>query len=234
MRIDLLARIGAVSTLCLLLAVPAVAQEAPDSLASPSEEVVASEGGGLPVALTLGLGWGVRTDPCVACADPENIDSFSAHLGLHKPLGGGLGVGLDVSVWQRGHPAPEGSVVVGAETTDAEAGPPSLTNRLMNISVSFSYRVRYLYLRAGVGPALGSSDVAESDGNDGFLINTASGGGVGYSVGGGVTLPVAGPIGLAFYANWNSGSYDLNLPTTVLARGAKHQYLEMGVGLSVR
>ncbi len=239
------------SILILLFAIGAPglhAQAAADSVpaadaASAVDPALAVPVGGLPVSLRVGLAWGVRTDPCVACADPQNLSSFSGHLGISKPISGGLGIGLEASVWQRGHPNPLAVATPGEGEGEGEAEAPAgaaadtipaLVNRLANLSVAFSYQVRYLYLRAGVGAALGWSDVAEDDGEGNITVARASGAGVGYTVGGGLVLPLAGPVGIAFFANWNAGSYDLNSTSAVVARGARHEYLEMGVGLSVR
>lgn len=218
--------------LAVLLAPAAALAQAPDSVAPADSAALQAAASGFPVPLTLGLAWGIRTDNCVSCAEPENLSSFSVHLGVTKPLLGGLGVGLDVSVWRRGHPAPEGATVPGEEVDPL--APPKLTNMLANASVTFSYRVRYLWVRAGVGPALAWTDVVETEGTGGGTIVTASGKGVGYTVGGGLSLPLAGPIHLAFYANWNAGSYDLSGPNAVLARGASHEYLELGMGIALR
>jgi hypothetical protein len=182
----------------------------------------------------------MRSDDCLSCAEPENTNSFALHLSLTRPLIGGVGVGLDASVWQRGHPAPAGAVRPDAGGGDAggDAGGGAdelerLTNRLANVSVVFSYQAAPLFLRGGVGVALAWSDVIEGD-VDAPLIRTASGKGVGFTAGGGLLLPVSGNLGLAFYANWNYGRYDLTSPTQVVARDATHDYLEFGVGIAFR
>lgn len=207
-----------------------------DSIAPASvvgSGVEATTPSGPPVGIILGLGWGMRSDDCTGCGDPENLSSFGVHLSLTKPLVAGLGVGLDISGWQRGHPAP-----AGATRPDEEPDPtalPSLTNRLGNASVVFSYRTGPLYLRGGVGVALAWADVVEDDGGTGpGVIRTASGKGVGFTGGGGLLLPLSGNLGLAFYANWNYGRYDLTSPTTVVARDAAHEVLELGVGVAFR
>jgi hypothetical protein len=177
---------------------------------------------------TLGLGFGHRSDPCSTCTSPENTDSFTGHLALAKPLGRGLGVGLDVSVWRRGHPGPVGP----ADSTGAPTA-TTLTNTLGNASVVFSWQIWHAWVRAGGGLALGRQDMANGSGSA-TAITTASGMGVGYTVGAGISLPVAAPLSLAFFANWNAGSYDLVSPVAVVERGAQHRYLEMGVGLTLR
>lgn len=198
--------------------------------------MAAASASGPPVSIVLGIGWGMRQDDCIGCAEAQNTDSFSGHLALTKPLVAGLGVGLDASVWQRGHPAPAGATRPGDGSGAAGDGAdsPRLTNRLANLSVVFSYQAGYLYLRGGVGGALGWADLVEDDGNGGAVIATASGKGVGFTAGGGLLLPVAGNLGLAFYANWNYGKYDLTSPTAVVARDATHDYLELGVGIAFR
>jgi opacity protein-like surface antigen len=174
------------------------------------------------------MGWGIRTDPCTACASPENTSSFTAHLAVAKPLHRGLGVGVDVSVWRRSHPGP-----FGADTALVDQ-PSTLVNMLVNASVTFSYEVSYLWVRGGVGPALSRTDVLEDDGSGTEIKAGASGMGVGYTLGAGVRMPLAGPISLAFFANWNAGGYDLSTARAVVARGAKHEYLELGMGIALR
>ena len=55
-----------------------------------------------------------------------------------------------------------------------------------------------------------------------------------YSLGGGVTLPLASMVSLAFFGNWNVGTYDLASPEGVLERDSRHEYLELGFGLTIR
>lgn len=212
--------------------VPAVA----DSATAASPAMAAAQASAPPVGIVLGIGWGMRQDDCIGCAEAANTDSFSGHLSITRPLLAGVGVGLDASVWQRGHPAPAGAVRPDDGGGDAGDGadPPGLTNRLANLSVVFSYQAGVLYLRGGVGGAFGWADMVEDDGNGGGIIATASGKGVGFTAGGGLLLPVAGKLGLAFYANWNYGTYDLTSPTAVVARDVTHEYLELGVGIAFR
>ena len=68
----------------------------------------------------------------------------------------------------------------------------------------------------------------------GVDVTTASGMGVGYSLGGGATLPLASLASLVLFVNWNVGSYDLATPAAVLERGVKHKFVELGFGLTVR
>ena len=74
------------------------------------------------------------------------------------------------------------------------------------------------------------------DGKDegGPVIEQATGLGIGYSVGGGITLPVASIASIVFFGNYNVGRYDLVAPAGVLQRNAKHRYAEAGIGLTIR
>lgn len=185
-----------------------------------------ASGGGLPVLLTVALGYGQRLDGCVACVAPENTTSFTGHVALAKPLAGSLAIGLEGSVWRRGHPGPP-----GAPDSLGVPVPTTLSNTLGNASLVFSYQLWRVFVRAGGGVAWGSQDLAAEEAPS---IERASGMGLGYTVGAGVTLPLAGPVSLAFFGNWNAGFYDLASPTRVVARGAEHSYYEVGVGLTLR
>lgn len=198
--------------------------EAMDSPAPPP-------GGGeaLPVFVVLGLGYGNRSDDCILCASPEDNKSFTGHLGVGRPLGHGFGVGLDVSVWRRGRP--------GTPLLADSSGVPvetSLANTLGNLSVSVSYDFWHLYARAGAGVAFGAQDLETLDANGDLLVHTASGWGVGYSAGLGLTIPVASVVSLSIFANWNVGHYDMISPQGLTERQAKHEYVEVGAGLAVR
>ncbi len=183
----------------------------------------------LPIFFTAGFAFGRRSDACSLCASPENKDSFSAHASLGKYLGHGLGVGIDASVWRRTHPGP----TLDPDSTGAPQ-PTSLGNTLGNASVTFSWQVWHVWIRAGGGLAWARQDVVREEEGAGPVVEQASGLGIGYSAGAGVTIPVAGPVSLAFYANLNGGRYDLVSPTAVLQRGAEHRYVEVGVGLTLR
>lgn len=184
---------------------------------------------GLPVLFTLGLAWGQRGDACAFCTTADDTDSFSAHLSLARPMGGGLGLGIDVSVWQRSSPGPL--------DPDAEGDGPvalPLVNRLGNLSVVGSWQSGPLFLRAGLGAALGRQDLVDPQDDDGATILSASGTGVGYTLGGGIAIPLHDLISIAVFANWNAGYYDLTSPRGVLGRDVQHQVLEIGFGLSTR
>ncbi len=197
---------------------------ATDSLQASGAEVSAS--GGLPVSLTVGLAFGRRHDDCTTCADSENTDGFSAALSLVRPLGHGVGVGVQASVWRHRAPGPATS----GDSTDVEAS-TSLTNTLGNASLIFSWQFWHVWVQAGGGVAWVGDDYVP-EGSD--TAEHASGMGIDYTFGGGATLPLAGPVSLAFTGNVNFGRYDLTTPTDVLQRGAKHRYVELGVGLTVR
>lgn len=196
----------------------------------------------LPVKVILGLSYGIRVDDCVLCANPQDNKSFSGHLSVVRPLYNGIGVGLDASVWRRGRPG----TPLPPDSTGTVQG-TTLANTLGNLSVSFSYEASRVFVRAGVGAAYGAQarEVApppdpEADPTDPPdadlrpLVDTASGFGVGYSVGGGVTVPIASVVSLAFYLNWNEGFYDMLSPLGTTARDARHRYLEMGIGVALR
>ncbi len=132
---------------------------------------------------------------------------------------------MDASVWRRAHPGLPGAVdSLGAPT------PTSLLNQLGNVSMSLSLKVWHVFARAGVGLAMGWQDIQDPGGD----VATASGLGIGYSMGGGATLPLASLVSVVVFANWNVGSYDLNTPLAVIERGVKHKYVELGFGLTLR
>ena len=205
------------------------AQETPqDTLsegATPPSEAVAPEGGGLPIVLTVGMGYGQRFDPCAHCTNPQNVQSFTGHLGLGKYLWRGLAVGVDASVWRRSHPGtPPAADSLGTAT------PTKLMNQLGNVSLSFSYEAWHVFVRGGVGVALAQQDIQDLAGD----VSSASGMGVGYSVGGGVMVPLASMVSLVFFGNWNAGGYDLSTPSAMIERGVRHEYVELGFGLTTR
>ena len=198
-------------------------------VSTDQDSVAAVPARSLPIFLTLGAGYGLRFDDCTLCTSPENTESFTAHLGVGRYLVGGLGIGLDASVWRRSHPGP----LTEADSTGAPGAIP-LVNMLGNGSVSFSYQLWHVYVRGGGGLAWGSQDLEWAPPEGDTVVTNASGWGVGYSVGAGITLPVHPMVSLAFFANWNAGRYDLTAPHGILARHARHEQLEMGVGISLR
>ena len=228
--------VWALAAFSLWVPTPILSQESPDSLLSPdstqaiSESVASAEGNGhLPIYLVLGLGYGSRNDDCVLCQAPEDNSSFTGHLSLGRPLGHGFGIGVDVSMWRRGRPGtplPADSTGIPGET--------SLTNTLGNLSVSFSSDIGRFFVRAGGGLAWGSQDLEMADGNGDPMIHTASGWGVGYSAGAGLTVPIASIVSISFFGNWNVGNYDMISPQGLTERKVKHEYLEFGVGLAIR
>jgi hypothetical protein len=179
----------------------------------------------LPVYLTVGLAFGRRFDACALCADTANIDSFSGRLELGKYLGHGLGVGVEANVWRKGVPGP-----MGADSTGADA-PTTLSNTVGNGSLIFSWQVWHLWAQAGGGLAFEGIDFIPAGSS---TADHAKGIGVGYTVGVGASLPVAGPLGVAFYANYSAGRYDLSSPTEVVRRNVRHDYLEAGMGITLR
>ena len=209
---------------------PAAAGDLPaDSVQAMAVEVRPQASSGLPIFLTVGAGYGQRTDPCAHCASAENTDSFTGHVSVGKYLGYGVGIGIDASVWEKAHPGPR----IAADST-AALGPTSLSNRLGNASVSLSWQVWRLFVRAGGGLAWGHQDI-EGIAEDGRpTVQRAFGKGVGYSVGAGFTLPLAGAVSMAFFGNYNVGTYDLASPEGVVERGVTHEYLELGFGLTIR
>jgi len=216
--------------LCFVAGHPTAAsgQENQDSLAA-ADSLEAPVGFAVPVHVVLGFGYGLRNDECILCESPDEDRSFSAHLSIVRPLGYGVGVGIDASVWRKGRPG-----TPGALDPEGVPEPTSLANMLGNFSVSFSYDYWNLFVRAGAGMAFGSQDLEMENQEGNVIIHTASGWGPGYSVGGGVTLPVASMVSLAFYANYNVGQYDMVSPQGLTERRVKHQYLELGIGVALR
>jgi len=210
----------------LLAPTGAVAQDSIPPADSVPEAPAATA---LPIFLTLGLGYGQRSDPCSHCTSPENTDSFTGHLSVGRYLVGGLGVGIDASVWRRGHPGP----LADADSAGVKA-PTTLSNTLGNASLTFSYQLWHLFVRAGGGLSWGGQDLVETDAEGSPTVVRASGMGIGYSVGGGLTVPLASMASIAFFGNWNVGRYDMVSPTAVLERNAEHRYLELGMGISLR
>lgn len=203
-------------------------QEIPDTTVV-ADSLAPAPGFVVPVLAVLGFGYGMRNDGCILCESPEEDRSFSAYLGIVKPLKSGIGVGLDASVWRKGRPGTPGALdTLGVPT------PTSLANMLGNVSVSFSYDYWHLFVRAGAGVSFGRQDLEMENQEGAVIIHTASGWGPGYSLGGGFTVPVASMVSLAFYGNWNVGHYDLVSPQGLTERGARHRYLELGVGLAMR
>jgi len=228
---------GLIATEALLCAAPAARAQATAGSTAPRSAVDSTNAASppepaditLPIFATLGIGYGLRSDPCAHCPSPDDTDSFTGQLSVGKRLGHGFGVGVGVSVWRRTHPGPPGA----ADSTGVPT-PTKLSNMLGNASLIFSYQIWHVFVRAGGGLAWGRQDLVDPDPDASAPILTASGVGIGYTAGGGFTLPLAPPISLAFFANYNAGSYDLTTPVRVIERGATHRYLEMGVGVTLR
>ncbi len=182
-------------------------------------------GSGVPIFLTFGIGYGQRLDPCAYCASARNTQSFTGHVSIGKYVTRGLGIGGDASVWRRTDPGLPGTV-----DSLGVASPTVLLNQLGNVSMSLSFATWHLFVRAGVGLAMGRQDIQDASGD----VATASGLGIGYSLGGGATLPLASLVSLVVFANWNVGSYDFTTPSAVIERGVKHEYIEVGFGLTLR
>lgn len=206
----------------------ALAQDPQDTTAV-ADSLVAPAGFSVPVLAVLGFGYGMRNDGCILCESPEEDNSFSAYLGIVRPLWHGIGVGVDVSVWRKGRPG-----TPGALDPEGVPEPKSLSNILGNLSVSFSYDYWHLFARAGAGISLGRQDLEMENQEGNIITHTAAGWGPGYSVGGGITVPVASMLSLAFYANYNAGFYDLVSPQGLTERDANHRYLELGIGVAMR
>ena len=205
---------------------------AQDTAVEPADSSLAepvAEAPGLPVFFTLGFAYGERADDCTLCESPLDVKSFSAHVSVGKYLTKGLGVGIDGSIWKRGRPGTPGP----ADSTGAVTA-TSLSNQLGNVSVSLSWETWHLWLRTGVGLAFGSQDQEEAQDDATPVIVTASGRGIGYSFGGGLTLPLHPMISLAAYGNYNVGNYDLTSVNGVLERGTQHRFWEVGIGVSLR
>ncbi len=192
--------------------------------------VSTEESARLPVYLMVGGGYGQRQDECALCESLLDTESFTGHAGIGKFLTGGLAVGLDLSVWQKSrNRAPE--------LVDSTAAVPldKIASSLGNASLSFSYQVWHVYVRAGGGLAWGRQDLELADLETGEVtVRQASGMGLGYSVGGGLTLPLFSVVSLAFFGNWNVGLYDLRSDGALLVHGARHEYVEAGIGLTIR
>jgi len=105
---------------------------------------------------------------------------------------------------------------------------------LGNASVSLSYQIWHIFVRGGGGIAFGKQDLEFLNPTGELAIHTASGLGIGYSVGAGFTIPLASFVSMAVFGNWNAGFYDLVSPQGLTERSASHQWLEFGVGLGVR
>lgn len=209
---------------------PLLAQAAPDSAAAGDTLIAAEiQPPGLPVFLTLGLGFGQRKDGCVLCSSPLDDKSFTGHLSLGRPLGKGIGVGVDVSAWRRGRPGTPGP----ADSTGVPVA-TNLSNMLGNASVTASYQVWHSFVRVGAGFAWGHQDLEELDEAGEPVVVRASGKGIGYSLGGGLMLPVHPMISLAVFGNWNAGRYDLSSVNGVMARDSQHRFYEVGFGLTLR
>ena len=184
----------------------------------------------LPIFLTVGGGYGLRQDACEFCESPLDNKSFTGHASLGKYITDGLAVGVDVSMWQRSRQRAPGLV-----DTTAVDYVGTIANSLGNASISFSYQIWHVFVRAGGGLAWGSQDLELSNPQTGDVtVSRASGMGIGYSIGAGITLPVFSPVSLAFFGNWNVGRYDMSADGAVLARDSEHEYLEVGVGLTLR
>jgi len=216
-------------TYLLTLAAPVSAQDAPveptDSAATTEDAAAVDPIAGLPLFLTVGAGVGRRLDDCVLCPLPLKTQSFTGHVSLGKYLVDKLAIGVDASVWRKGQPGEP----VAADST-ATVFPTTLVTQLGNANLVLSYQRWHVFVRGGVGVAFGSVSIQDAQAN----LATASGIGVGYTLGGGATLPIAGMVSLAFFANWNSGSYDLAVPTAILEEGVRHDFVEVGVGITLR
>jgi hypothetical protein len=183
----------------------------------------------LPFFATLGVGWGHRRDGCALCASPLDDASFTGHLSLGRPLGKGFAIGLDATVWMRGRPG----TPLAADTTGV-ATPTTLATMLGNATVTTSYQLGYVWVKGGAGFAWGHQDLETVPVDEDPVILRAAGKGVGYSLGGGIKLPVHPLISLAFFGNWNVGTYDMSTDNGVVARGSRHAYYELGFGVTLR
>lgn len=191
---------------------------------------VEDEGGGRPPAFfTIGVGYGLRQDDCVLCVSPEDDQSFTAHVGVGKYLAGGLGVGIDASVWRRTRQR-----ALAAPDTTGPAAATSLSNMLGNASLSVSYHLWHMFAHVGGGVAWGHQDLEETSESGQTTITRVSGIGVGYTLGSGVTVPVYNAISIAIFGNWNVGYYDMSAPGEVVVRGAQHRFYEVGVGITIQ
>ena len=202
---------GLLLTLALLAPGPSASGQTmeatePGDSAVAADSLAAPAGFQPPVHAVLGLGYGMRSDDCVLCESPDENKSFSGYLGVTRPLWKGLGVGLDVSVWMRGRPGTPGPL-------DGEGvpEPTKLSNMLGNLSVSVTYDVWHVFARVGAGLSFGSKDLEMENPQGDIIVHTASGFGPGISAGGGVTIPIASPVSLAIFGNWNMGQYDMEI-----------------------
>lgn len=225
---------SAVLALCLA-AVPAMGQSTADTGtvvadSTALEEALAAEPGpSLPLFATLGVGWGSRQDGCSLCASPLDDASFTGHLSLGRPLGRGFAIGTDASVWMRGRPGtPQTGDSTGVST------PTTLSTMLGNASVTVSYQASYVWAKAGAGFAWGHQDLETAPVGEEPAILRATGKGIGYTLGGGIKVPVHSLVALAFFGNWNVGTYDMSTENGVVARGSRHAYYELGFGVTLR
>ena len=172
---------------------------------------------GVPIFLTLGLGYGQRWDRCAYCASAKNTESFTGHVGLGKYVTGGLGVGVDASVWRRSHPG-----LPGAVDSLGVATPTALLNQLGNVSVSLSFAAWRLFhpRRRGRSDGMAGHPGRQRGRSDRLWDRDR-------------LLPLASLVSLVVFANWNVGSYDLSTPLAVIERGIKHEYIELGFGLTL-
>jgi hypothetical protein len=209
---------------CALFPSRRVRAQEPSAATTADTVATSPDPGALPVFLTIGVAYGMRIDGCATCPSPVSSRSFSGHLGVGKYLVDKLAVGLEGSVWRRGQPgAPLGgdSLTVGT--------PVKLVGYVGNTSLVFSYQRWHVFARGGIGVAFARQDVQDDLG-----ISRATGWGVGYTAGVGATLPLVSLVSVAFFANYNAGWYDLATPTAVLEQSAHHQYVETGIGLTLR
>ena len=215
----------------LVVPTAATSQAPPDSSATAAVAQPATRPPAPGFFFSAGGGYGMRFDPCAQCTSVENIESFTGHVSLGTYLKGGLGVGVNASVWRRGHPGvPPVAPPVDGEEGSGGLQPTSLVNQLTNVSLTFSYQAWHTFANAGVGVALARQDVQADD----DTVSSASGKGIGYTIGGGIMLPIAGPASLMLFGNWNHGRYDLVSPDAILQRGVTHDYAELGFGVTIR
>ena len=191
------------------------------------ETVAVEEAGASKFFVTAGIAHAVRWGSCPLCAQMEDDDSFTGHVRIGRYLAGGLGMGVAISAWRQQRP----SLLQPADTAGVT---PQLTTMLANASISFSYQLWQLYVRAGVGLGFGSYDMEEVSESGDVTLVSATGLGVGYSLGGGFDVPVAGPVAVTMFGNWNVGFYDLNASGDRLAPGTRHDFFEFGLGLSIK
>ena len=92
---------------CLSVGPGLYAQDLPPDTAVAT--VPALPASGLPIFLTVGLGYGQRWDPCAYCSSARNTQSFTGHVSIGKYITRGLGIGVDASVWRRAHPGLPGA-----------------------------------------------------------------------------------------------------------------------------